>query len=510
MKRTLNNNVIYTFVYILFAIFSFWLAMQIPYTHDDWDWGLENGITQFLTASINSRYVGNFLEVIMTRSILLKNIILGTTYFLIPFSISKIVCTNTSPRNTKIQLSVFLLSNFLLFTMNLNVFQQTYGWIAGFSNFVISVLPLAVLLYEIIPLLDNTPPDANCSPIKLVGLLIISICSQLFTENLTIYLTALTFLACVLCYYRIGKIHSKYLVMLFGCVLGMIIMFSSSIYGTLFQTGSAVDGYRELTVGAHLGLAGSIFKLAKQGAILVKKLWFNNQIICIAILVLLNPIWKNTTFSSNKVKKRFIFINYILIIVLLLGAQLQFNADPQDLVANIIYACISAVYFPLVSIELILLYRSRTERLCKIMLFWLSAPMVIAPLVLTNVAGYRLFFTSNFFLILVAQYLLVDCYRVMTIRKTNTTVVCILIFTLFIGVHMIRVFSAIGDCSSQRAEIISQANLTGDKQIVLPDFPYSDYLWLPNPANESRMEFFKAFYGIADDVEVIISDTPSY
>ena len=70
----------------LLAWFAFclWLAAQIPYTHDDWDWGLSNGIEQLLTASINSRYVGNLIVVALTRSVLLKDLVMALTFTLLP------------------------------------------------------------------------------------------------------------------------------------------------------------------------------------------------------------------------------------------------------------------------------------------------------------------------------------------------------------------------------------------------------------------------------------------
>ena len=42
--------------YVLFYLFYLWMAWQIPYTHDDWDWGLDIGLTQLFYATINSRY----------------------------------------------------------------------------------------------------------------------------------------------------------------------------------------------------------------------------------------------------------------------------------------------------------------------------------------------------------------------------------------------------------------------------------------------------------------------
>ena len=60
--------------YGLFLIFYLWLAAQIPYTDDDWDWGLPVGIQQLVTASLNSRYAGNGLVVLLTRSVFLKTL----------------------------------------------------------------------------------------------------------------------------------------------------------------------------------------------------------------------------------------------------------------------------------------------------------------------------------------------------------------------------------------------------------------------------------------------------
>ena len=78
------------FIYSVFMAFCIWMAAQIPYTHDDWDWGISNGIEQLLGATLNARYVGNFFVVIMTRSKFLKTLIMGMGYFLIPYGLSSL------------------------------------------------------------------------------------------------------------------------------------------------------------------------------------------------------------------------------------------------------------------------------------------------------------------------------------------------------------------------------------------------------------------------------------
>ena len=97
--------------------FYLWVAAQIPYTHDDWDWGLEVGMQHLLKADINSRYVGNLIEVIITRSVILKTLIMGMILTLIPVSIT-IIVGKFIPKERKssdlIQVSVFLFSNMMI------------------------------------------------------------------------------------------------------------------------------------------------------------------------------------------------------------------------------------------------------------------------------------------------------------------------------------------------------------------------------------------------------------
>ena len=121
-------------LYGLFAVFYVWLAAQIPYSHDDWDWGLPIGLQHLLTADINSRYVGNFFIVIMSRSYVAKALIMGLCAFLIPLLLAQIAAKVTGRRSTQERNFFFLAANLLLLTTNHGVLNQVYGWVAGFAN----------------------------------------------------------------------------------------------------------------------------------------------------------------------------------------------------------------------------------------------------------------------------------------------------------------------------------------------------------------------------------------
>lgn len=53
MKKQFDKR---SLVYVGMLIFYIWMAAQIPYTHDDWDWGLPVGWTQLITANLKRVY----------------------------------------------------------------------------------------------------------------------------------------------------------------------------------------------------------------------------------------------------------------------------------------------------------------------------------------------------------------------------------------------------------------------------------------------------------------------
>ena len=171
-----------TLLYSAFALFYLFLGTMVPYAHDDWDWGLPIGMQHLLTADINSRYVGNFFEVIMTRSVILKIVLMSSCYFLLPLLLSIAAQKITAAPKTTRPL-FFLFANFLMLTMGLPMWRQTYSWIAGFANFGFSSVFMLLCLMQMIPLLNNEPiPKA--SAIRCIGFFLLAVAGQLFLENL--------------------------------------------------------------------------------------------------------------------------------------------------------------------------------------------------------------------------------------------------------------------------------------------------------------------------------------
>ena len=114
---------------------------MIPYTHDDWEWGTETGLTHLFTADINSRFCGNLIEVILTRNEIIKTVFMALVFVLIPLSItifaSRISGINNNSNKDIVHTVIFLFANLIILLIPADVWAQTNGWVAGFSNFVV-------------------------------------------------------------------------------------------------------------------------------------------------------------------------------------------------------------------------------------------------------------------------------------------------------------------------------------------------------------------------------------
>lgn len=173
----------FALVLSLSIVFYIWLAAQIPYGWDDWTWGLPMGMERFLTASINCRYAGNLVEIIITRSRLLKDIIMGLCFALLPLSFFAVL-RQACGRSARPCL-LLVLANLLLLCMPREIWRQTYGWIAGFANYVPSML-LLLLCHALLLRRREEKPGA----LRLVGAFALGLTAQLFLENLALYIFA--------------------------------------------------------------------------------------------------------------------------------------------------------------------------------------------------------------------------------------------------------------------------------------------------------------------------------
>ena len=126
---------------------------------------------------------------------------------------------------------------------------------------------------------------------------LVALTGQLFLENVTLFMVAATACALLFCRKKHNCFNPVYVAMTAGAVIGAVIMFSSSIYGTLFETGASVDGLRSFAFNYEDGLFGVIYKTVYQCLRLAMRLG-EHSFAALSVLALL------TVFSWN-VKSRY-------------------------------------------------------------------------------------------------------------------------------------------------------------------------------------------------------------
>ena len=132
-------------------LYYLWIAAQIPYTHDDWAWGTKSGMDWLLKANVNSRYAGNAMVVALTRYPGLKTIVMGIVFALIPASAVRLVKSAAEQEGDQEEnkcIFLYILANALMLSVPKVTWMQTFGWVSGFSNYV--MVSLAMLIYLLV------------------------------------------------------------------------------------------------------------------------------------------------------------------------------------------------------------------------------------------------------------------------------------------------------------------------------------------------------------------------
>lgn len=499
-----------TLLYFLVFIFYLWLAIQIPYTHDDWDWGLQNGIHQLLSANINSRYAGNFFEVIMTRSYFLKSVIMAVTFWGIPWLITNLSLRFNKKKNSSEKLYIYIWSNILLLFMPTSIWQQTYGWVAGFSNFVLSALFFLIYLHIWDSIFEKKETEEISFIFDLL-ILIFAVVMQLFIENLTLTTLFLTVLFILIYYAQNRHFTKRQLFILLGNSIGTAIMFSSNMYQTLFNTGKAVNGYRQLTFNQNSSLINIIGGFIKSFLFdLSPSIWKDNWMLCISISIVFIIYLIRIYNLMPKVTSDILILAHIIsILYFLLNPTIEYICLFSNTKMNYFNALAIWGFFFLVMLNLIIFKYYDQKNTLTALFLWILIPLVMFPMVAINTVGPRSYFTPTCFLVLFfcvmlslvlnlesSAHVLSVTAKARYIKKFQ---IISLLFLCVICTFRGNAYYQIGKINKARYTTIKKAIAHNEKEIYLPKYPHKEYLWCPEPTSRERVYFFKEFYKLPQD-----------
>lgn len=458
---------------VLTAVFYLYIAFCVPYCHDDWDWGLDVGLRQWLRAEVNSRYVGNFFVVIMTRSEAVKTLVMAACLFAIPLLISLFAAGRYDTK-------AYLLANLLLLTSPQKLWQQTYGWVSAFANFVISAAAVLWLLRVLLRRMEAPEHGAKLLPLRLVGILLLSAACGLFYESLSVYLFAAAVFGLFLCIPRQQRSAAPYLAACaLGAGAGLALILSNALFSELLDRGQALGGIRSLSFPVGSGFPVLVKAVAGRyfGTILPGLMAVHPTLTCFTALSAIAGALTAKRKAAASVPVSLLTAACAAALLFPFGEKLR----PYAAVAVIVCWGASA-----------LLQREKPGRK---LFFLLSAPLVLAPLAITSELGPRLYYLPCVLLAIFALSLLP------ALNRKGVTGLLLLLLALSMAFYSF-IYSEIRSVTVARAVAIHTAVEAEADSVTLPKDPYK-YWWGRNPTAESRVGFFKEFYGIPPEMEVI-------
>ena len=477
-KRVKIQWIVYALV---FAVFLY-IGYSVPYCHDEWHWGLNDRFELMKKgfAGYNGRYLGNLLAILITRSVMAKTLVTGVgTVWLLYVMYQNVYFKEE--RRTGENLFLLLSCVFLLLSIPVTLFQQSYGWPAAFVNFFPPVFLFLIYYnwtewiyygYRKMPLW------------KTVLVIPIGFCVQMFSEHVTVFVLLYAGWVIVYTLVKYRKLPVIQVNYLCASVLGAYVMFSNGAYAKAVGG----SGYKKISFD---GMAEQF--ISKIWYHLSVNNWLLNVILVGVLLILIVKSGKKNFLTAEMVT---VFCGFSVYSVFH-KIYPQWIFVGNEMLNNSINTVLAILFFGNV---LLCIWNvvDKGERISMCILY-LSSGAVAAPLLVANPIGARCFYISYIFQALVVVKLfryLIDRYKV----DLFYPVLAAGMGTCILAIIYVRIFFAIGQANDYRAQLIKTGVEQNQKEIVLPILPYSEYCWVTVPPNEKWEKYFKEFYHIPQDV----------
>lgn len=462
-------------LYILGIIFIFFLLLGTvtPLSGDDWTWASSIGLHRLLTGFIgyNGRLISNVLEIVITRNTFIRVLLYAVFATALVF-----LTTNIIFYKSKIQVWPYFLTTGLYLTLSTEVYSQTFGWFAGFINYIFGMLPI---FYFILWSLKHKDTQQPVSLFSSGSLLIVGIVSSLIVENVTIYSLLLAIVAIV----YFVKTNKSQLIGLYaytaGTLMGAILMFSNPIYKTELTGNSS---FRHVAFGTAMWTKVSQIYTSAMYKYVFQE---NGLIILIISVCLIICLWKNSSNFLNSFFKA--ILSLILMSYAFFSAFIRnllpttnFNlATVSNLLAGFSILFVTALCLSIIYID------SSTIRWHLIFLI-LSALILSAPFAIISPYGPRCAFATICFMILAAlellNYVLLEAFKL-----THFSSSLGLVFGSFTMLFILTIMTANGYINHERSAKINTQLINHQKIIYVSKLPFQQYNWDTSP-NVTRFQ----------------------
>ncbi|OIK16329.1 hypothetical protein BIV60_04755 [Bacillus sp. MUM 116] len=496
MSSKINKNgrgFIFLFFIVVF-IFYLYLAYRTPLTHDDWTWGTNEGIDRIKNwfKDYNGRYMGNLTEIYLTRVYLKRIFIMALFSTLLVF-----LTANRTKVNSKFN---YFFSFLLFLSVPVNMISQTYAWVAGFSNYITSIVFVLIYLEIVKNIFEDELPKY---PIwKSLIVIPLGFITVLFVEHVSIYTVIMALYIIIFSFIKYRKVFLLHFLYFISVIIGAVIMFSNSAYSKIV---SGNDQYRSIdTTTANVGLFQKISDVYSHQ--MYPFLFSNNVIlnIFISIFCVILLVKHKETMGILKKSLQFILLFIFMVYPFYRPLALDtFHLNFFEIYPNGVEAIFTIIFFA--GIILTVLFFTELHSFKHKMLFYLfSAVLLAGPLIFAQPFGPRCFIASytffTMFIIEIGVYIKNKNYfNLSSLNKLFA------IASLFLAVCYIYVFTMNSMVHNERIHYIHQQVAKNHKKVILTRLPYPQFLQMSTPMIPSvQYDTFKTFYRIPADTELKI------
>ncbi|GEN95357.1 DUF6056 family protein [Pediococcus ethanolidurans] len=460
-----KNNLFWTLGIIF--IFFLLLGVATPLSGDDWTWASSIGLHRLSTGFIgyNGRIISNVLEIIITRNIFIRVFLYASLSTGLVYLTTKIALYKST-----IHIWPYFLTTGLYLTLSTEVYSQTFGWFAGFINYILGMLPI---FYFILWNIEHKNNHQKVSIYNSVILLLVGVTSSLIIENVTIYSILLAITAII---YFFKKNKSQLLgiyAYTIGTLIGAIIMFSNPIYKTEL-TGNS--NFRHVAFGAAMWTKVSQIYTSAMYKYVFQE---NGLIILIISICLIICLWRKTSNVLNSIFKA--ILSLILISYAFFSAFIR-NLLPitnfDQMMVSYLLASFSILF--IVALCLSLIYIGNTTIRWHLLFYILSALILSAPFAVISPYGPRCAFATICFMILAALKLF-NYVTSFSSELINISRSLSLVFGCFSMLFILIIMSTNGYINQERAKKINTQLAKNQKVIYVSRLPFQQYNWDTSP-----------------------------
>jgi len=490
MKRHLFKEVS---ILVLIFIFFVTLGYLFPYTNDDWAWGSSIGIDRLNSffVNYNGRYLGNLLVILLTRFRVIRALLMGAFLTLIVFLINKNIKNSNKTTLIFAALSIVLLPK--------PIFRQAIAWTSGFSNYVPPILLCLVWLYLSRNLFLKR--EITIKNIWAFPVLILGICSCLFMEHVSLYLTILAFAGIIYCLKQKIKINLSQITYLLGTLIGLVFMFQNEAYHHVVV---GDDFYRNVHKDNII-----IQSIKRYFYTIYDNLFLNNTIILIIIACCCVFLFFKFIYKKKDIKHIKLLTTSLSVIVFYavysLGSCFFSEWEKFVLIFKALEGLLTIMYFFALVIFLLLVPTNISKD--RLFFYLISIIVMTLPLLVVSPVTPRCFYPMYVLWCVFVLQLLCDCFKYIKsdffFKVINYFGSSMLLVSMFY--YLCIIFSAFY-VTNQMIEYIKYQKSINSQEYILPKTVYEDYMKHPYPHDDTNMNRFKLFYNIDKRVKITFID----